>query len=113
MERVQINVCSEEELAVVPYVGKKTLAIILRRREETQGQLTPAMLDDLPTLRKIDLHAFLNFTPAYRILKNASGLDETKSGVLKDPVNVNPFSTGTGRTLYKVYGGFRISYGTG
>ena len=26
---------------------------------------------------------------------------------------VNPFSTGTGRTLYKVYGGFRISYGTG
>ena len=25
----------------------------------------------------------------------------------------NPFSTGTGWTLYKVYGGFRISYGTG
>ena len=25
----------------------------------------------------------------------------------------NPFSTGTGCTLYKVYGGFRISYGTG
>ena len=28
-------------------------------------------------------------------------------------VDVNPFSTGTGWTLYKVYGGFRISYGTG
>ena len=27
--------------------------------------------------------------------------------------SVNPFSTGTGWTLYKVYGGFRISYGTG
>ena len=26
---------------------------------------------------------------------------------------VNPFSTGTVWTLYKVYGGFRISYGTG
>ena len=26
---------------------------------------------------------------------------------------VNPFSTGTGSTLYKVYGRFRISYGTG
>ena len=26
---------------------------------------------------------------------------------------VNPFSTGTGWTLYKVYGGFRISYGMG
>ena len=25
----------------------------------------------------------------------------------------NPFSTGTGWTLYKVYGGFRISYGMG
>ena len=28
-------------------------------------------------------------------------------------LTLNPFSTGTGRTLYKVYGGFRISYGTG
>ena len=28
-------------------------------------------------------------------------------------VLINPFSTGTGWTLYKVYGGFRISYGTG
>ena len=27
--------------------------------------------------------------------------------------NVNPFSTGTGWTLHKVYGDFRISYGTG
>ena len=26
---------------------------------------------------------------------------------------INPFSTGTGWTLYKVYGGFRILYGTG
>ena len=26
---------------------------------------------------------------------------------------INPFSTGTGWPLYKVYGGFRISYGTG
>ena len=30
-----------------------------------------------------------------------------------DRVAFNPFSTGTGWTLYKVYGGFRISYGTG
>ena len=28
-------------------------------------------------------------------------------------LHVNLFSTGTGWTLYKVYGGFRISYGTG
>ena len=26
---------------------------------------------------------------------------------------INPFSTGTGWILYKVYGGFRILYGTG
>ena len=26
---------------------------------------------------------------------------------------INPFSTGTGWTLYKVYGGFTFSYGTG
>ena len=28
-------------------------------------------------------------------------------------VPLNPFSTGTGWTLYKFYGGFRISYGMG
>ena len=28
-------------------------------------------------------------------------------------ITLNPFSTGTGWTLYKVYGGFRFSYGTG
>ena len=26
---------------------------------------------------------------------------------------INPFFTGTGWTLYKVYGGLRISYGSG
>ena len=61
MERVQINVFSAEELAVVPYVGEKTLAIIFQRRDATQGQLTPVHLKDLPTLRKIDLHAFFFF----------------------------------------------------
>ena len=29
------------------------------------------------------------------------------------PLNLNPFSTGTGWTLYKVYGGVTFSYGTG
>ena len=86
MERVRINVCSEEELAEVPYVCAKTLAIILRRRVETKGQLTPAMLDDLPTLRKLDLHSFFDFTPAYRFSEKASGRDETKNGVLEDSV---------------------------
>ena len=32
---------------------------------------------------------------------------------LFDDLHINPFSTGTGWTLYKVYGGFRISYGMG
>ena len=47
-----------------------------------------------------------------------------KEGILQDArfpdfygisvvLYLNPFSTGTGWTLYKVYGGFRISYGTG
>ena len=53
MERVQINVCSAEELAGVPYVGEKTLAIILQRRDATQGQLTPVHLEDLPTLVRL------------------------------------------------------------
>ena len=38
---------------------------------------------------------------------------ERKFRELYADININPFSTGTGWTLYKVYGGFRISYGTG
>ena len=86
MELIPINVCSEEELASVHYVGEKTLAVILQRRLSTQGQLTPESLNDLLTLRKIDLHTVFDFTPAHLFDQYS---EDALKGELEDPGNVD------------------------
>ncbi|XP_063954859.1 uncharacterized protein LOC135153918 [Lytechinus pictus] len=69
MERIKVNVCTEEELRTVPGVGERTAAVILRRREEFGGHLSIGHLLDIPTLKNQDLHQIFDFTSAERLAR--------------------------------------------